>query len=77
MANLRDIRTRISSIKNTQQITKAMKMVAAAKLRKAQQKMQQTRPYAKKMASVVSRLVDSSDVNNVCFASRKKWKGFV
>lgn len=65
MANLRDIRTRISSIKNTQQITKAMKMVAAAKLRKAQQKMQQTRPYAKKMGSVVTRLVESSDVNNV------------
>jgi F-type H+-transporting ATPase subunit gamma len=65
MANLRDIRTRISSIKNTQQITKAMKMVAAAKLRKAQQKMQQTRPYAKKMGSVVSRLVGNSDVDNV------------
>jgi F-type H+-transporting ATPase subunit gamma len=64
MANLRDIRTRISSIKNTQQITKAMKMVAAAKLRKAQQKMQQTRPYAKKMGSVVTRLVGNSDVSN-------------
>lgn len=64
MANLRDIRTRISSIKNTQQITKAMKMVAAAKLRKAQQKMEQTRPYAKKMGSVVTRLVENSDVNN-------------
>lgn len=64
MANLRDIRTRISSIKNTQQITKAMKMVAAAKLRKAQEKMQQTRPYAKKMGSVVTRLVENSDVNN-------------
>jgi len=65
MANLRDIRTRISSIKNTQQITKAMKMVAAAKLRKAQQKMQQTRPYAKKMGSVVTRLVRNSDADNV------------
>src|SRR6056297_461904 len=64
MANLRDIRTRISSIKNTQQITKAMKMVAAAKLRKAQQKMQQTRPYAKKMGSVVTRLVRNSDADN-------------
>jgi F-type H+-transporting ATPase subunit gamma len=64
MANLRDIRTRISSIKNTQQITKAMKMVAAAKLRKAQQKMQETRPYAKKMGSVVTRLVGNSDVDN-------------
>lgn len=57
MANLRDIRNRISSIQNTQQITKAMKMVAAAKLRKAQQRMTSTRPYSKKMSQVVSRLV--------------------
>lgn len=60
MANLRDIRNRISSIKNTQQITKAMKMVAAAKLRKAQQRMAATRPYAKKMSEVVSRLVSAN-----------------
>lgn len=59
MANLRDIRNRISSIQNTQQITKAMKMVAAARLRKAQQRMTETRPYSKKMKEVVSRLVSS------------------
>lgn len=59
MANLRDIRNRISSIKNTQQITKAMKMVAAAKLRKAQQRMTVTRPYSKKMAQVVAKLASS------------------
>lgn len=59
MANLRDIRNRISSIKNTQQITKAMKMVAAAKLRKAQQRMTATRPYSKKMGQVVAKLVSS------------------
>ncbi|WP_234573115.1 ATP synthase F1 subunit gamma [Rhodohalobacter sp. 614A] len=59
MANLRDIRNRISSIQNTQQITKAMKMVAAAKLRKAQQRMTETRPYSKKMGEVVSRLVSA------------------
>ncbi len=64
MANLRDIRTRITSIKNTQQITKAMKMVAAAKLRKAQQRMTETRPYANKMREVVSRLVSTSDAAN-------------
>lgn len=57
MANLRDIRNRISSIQNTQQITKAMKMVAAAKLRKAQQRMTRTRPYSRKMREVVFRLV--------------------
>ncbi len=61
MANLRDIRNRISSIKNTQQITKAMKMVAAAKLRKAQQRMTATRPYASKMREVVARLVSANN----------------
>lgn len=60
MANLRDIRTRITSIQNTQQITKAMKMVAAAKLRKAQQRMVEMRPYAKKMQSMVGRLVSGA-----------------
>ena len=65
MANLRDIRNRISSIENTQQITKAMKMVAAAKLRKAQQRMLATRPYANKIQSVVGRLVDGSGSDNI------------
>ncbi|MEX0993889.1 MAG: ATP synthase F1 subunit gamma [Balneolaceae bacterium] len=59
MANLRDIRNRISSIENTQQITKAMKMVAAAKLRKAQNRMNETRPYANKMREVAGRLINS------------------
>ncbi|MBO6793746.1 MAG: ATP synthase F1 subunit gamma [Balneolaceae bacterium] len=64
MANLRDIRNRIGSVNNTQQITKAMKMVAAAKLRKAQDRMVQTRPYAAKIQDVVGRLVGSSSVDN-------------
>lgn len=64
MANLRDIRNRISSIENTQQITKAMKMVAAAKLRKAQQRITVTRPYAKKMRNVVSRLISGAGSDN-------------
>jgi F-type H+-transporting ATPase subunit gamma len=61
MANLRDIRDRIASVKNTQQITKAMKMVAAAKLRKAQQRMLQTRPYAAKLSEVIGKLADGSE----------------
>tara|TARA_R100001143_G_scaffold63545_1_gene71653 strand:+ start:66922 stop:67815 length:894 start_codon:yes stop_codon:yes gene_type:complete len=65
MANLRDLRNRINSIKNTQQITKAMKMVAAAKLRKAQQRMSATRPYANKMSSVVTRLAAVNSAENV------------
>lgn len=55
-ANLRDIRKKISSVRSTQQITKAMKMVAAAKLRRAQESMLATRPYASKMFEVLSRL---------------------
>jgi len=60
MPNLRDIRNRISSIQNTQQITKAMKMVAAAKLRKAQDRIIATRPFARKLQDVVGRLSSSS-----------------
>jgi F-type H+-transporting ATPase subunit gamma len=63
MANLRDIRNRISSVNNTQQITKAMKMVAAAKLRKAQTRMISTRPFASKMNEVVGKLV-SGDLSD-------------
>jgi len=64
MANLRDIRNRIESIKNTQQITRAMKMVAAAKLRKAQDRIIQARPYASKMKQVVGRLVKNTSGEN-------------
>ncbi|WP_372638966.1 ATP synthase F1 subunit gamma [Fodinibius sp.] len=60
MANLRDIRNRIESVKNTRQITKAMKMVAAAKLRKAQNRIIATRPYAAKMKEIVARLVNDA-----------------
>jgi F-type H+-transporting ATPase subunit gamma len=64
MANLRDIRNRITSVNNTQQITKAMKMVAAAKLRKAQTRMNDTRPYAAKIREVVARLVKNASIDN-------------
>ena len=53
MANLRAIRKRISSVKSTQQITRAMKMVSAAKLRRAQDGINAARPYARKMREVV------------------------
>ncbi len=64
MANLRDIRNRITSVNNTQQITNAMKMVAAAKLRKAQDRITQTRPYTAKIREVVGRLSSSDSVQN-------------
>ena len=57
MATLRDIRRRINSVKKTAQITKAMQMVAAARLRRLQEGLENTRPYADKMNQVVSQLV--------------------
>ena len=57
MASLKDIKKRINSVRNTQQITKAMKMVSAAKLRKAQQAVLATRPYADKMDAIIANLV--------------------
>ena len=56
MASLRDIRKRIKSVKNTQKITKAMKMVSAAKLRRAQLAVEATRPYSDKLHETVSGL---------------------
>ncbi len=53
MSSLIDIRRRIRSVKNTQQITKAMKMVSAAKLRRAQEKAIAARPYAKMLQQVL------------------------
>ncbi|EPX61091.1 ATP synthase gamma chain [Cystobacter fuscus DSM 2262] len=60
MASLRDIRKRIRSVKNTRQITKAMKMVAAAKLRKAQDAITAARPYAQMLDQIISDLVARS-----------------
>ncbi len=58
MPNLLDIRRRIKSVKNTQQITKAMKMVSAAKLKRAQDRVVTARPFANKMTEVLSGLAD-------------------
>jgi len=56
MANLRDIRNRIDSVENTQQVTRAMKMVAAAKLRRAQERIFTARPYAFKIREIITHL---------------------
>ena len=61
MASLRDIRKRIRSVKNTQQITKAMKMVAAAKLRKAQEAIVAARPYAQALDQMIADLAARSE----------------
>ena len=59
MANLKDLKNRISSVKNTRKITKAMQMVAAAKLRRAQESAEQSRPYAERFMGVLSSLAAS------------------
>ena len=56
MASLKEMRNRIGSVKATQKITKAMQMVAAAKLKRAQDQAESARPYAQKMASVIANL---------------------
>ncbi len=61
MPNLLDIRRRLKSVKNTQQITKAMKMVSAAKLKRAQDRVVTARPFANKMTEVLSGLADRTD----------------
>ena len=77
MANLKEVKNRISSVTSTQQITSAMKMVAAAKLKRAQDKITQMRPYSQKLTGLLQNvsagMEDSSDnvygqereVNNV------------
>jgi len=61
MATLRDIRRRIRSVQSTQKITRAMKLVAAAKLRRAQERILAARPYAGKMAELLGNLVSGGD----------------
>ena len=56
MANVKEIRTKIGSVQNTQKITSAMEMVAASKMRKAQERMRSARPYADKMRNVISHM---------------------
>src|SRR5580698_1106398 len=64
MANVLDLRRRIRSVKNTRQITKAMKMVSAAKLRRAQERALQARPYARMLTNVLESLVRRTDLFN-------------
>ena len=64
MANLKDLKTRINSVKSTQKITAAMKMVAAAKLRRAQEAAESGRPYANRMRRVIANLAAKADVNS-------------
>ena len=62
MANLKEVRIRITSVSSTQQITKAMKMVSAAKLRRAQDAITQMRPYARKLQDMLSNIISSLEL---------------
>lgn len=63
MANLKDIKRRIASVKNTQQITRAMKMVSAAKMRRAQSALLEARPYADKLVEMLYRIGEVTDLS--------------
>jgi F-type H+-transporting ATPase subunit gamma len=64
MATLKSIKKRITSVKNTRQITKAMKMVSAAKLRRAQENVVAARPYARKLGEVLEKLAANQEVDS-------------
>ncbi len=80
MANVLDLRRRIRSVKNTRQITKAMKMVSAARLRRAQERMMAARPYAKMITSVLESLTrrieivdpETGNLRHPLFATREE-----
>jgi F-type H+-transporting ATPase subunit gamma len=64
MSNLKDLKNRIKSVKSTQKITSAMKMVAAAKLRRAQDNAEQARPYSSRMSSMIASLAAKTDATS-------------
>lgn len=66
----REIKRRIKSVKNTRQITKAMKMVAAAKLRRAQERAQKSRPYAEKMKEVINSIASGTSIKHPMLQTR-------
>ena len=77
MANLKEIRNRIVSIESTMQITSAMKMVSAAKLKRAQDAVTQMRPYADKLQDILANLSSSLDMSENDYASDKEVKNVV
>ncbi len=65
MANLKEIRGRIKTVKNTQKVTKAMKMVSAVKLRRAQDRILMLRPYANKLRELIANIISSLDAEKI------------
>ena len=79
MANLKDIRDSIKSVKSIQKVTKAMKMVAAAKMRRAQERMEQARPYTKSLSDMINHLLPDVDRKSLSLLDKReiKRKAFV
>ncbi len=75
MANLKEVKQRITSVVSTQQITKAMKMVSAAKLRRAQDKIVQMRPYSQKLTQILNNVSAASEGSaDIIFAQKREVK---
>ena len=74
MANLKDIRDRIKSVKSIQKVTKAMKMVAAAKMRKAQERMEQARPYSNSLSEIIEHLLPDVDRDSIALLQLRQIK---
>ena len=75
MANLKEVKQRINSVISTQQITKAMKMVSAAKLRRAQDKIVQMRPYSQKLTTILNNVSAASEgTADIAYAQKREGK---
>ena len=80
MANLKEIRSRIKSVKNIQKVTKAMKMVAAAKLRKSQENMEKARPYEERLKHLIASLIvdiDNKAIDLLSIRTEIIYTGFI
>ena len=79
MSGSQEIRSQIASIQNTQKITKAMEMVAASKMKKAQDQMSKARPYAEKISNVISHLAHAHpEYTSEFFVAREvKKRGYI
>ena len=79
MANLKDIQQRIKSVGSIQQVTKAMKMVAAAKVKRAQERMEISRPYSKNVQDLICRILPEISSSNIDLIEKRdvKKKGFI
>ena len=71
MGNLKEIKARITSIASTMQITSAMKMVSAAKLRRAQDAITQMRPYSEKLQEIISNVSGTLDLSENAYADKR------